>query len=70
MTEIAKLPVFQNAVHKPTPHNTAASVKLWEKENNEIVERERRFRCGNNAALSPKQKGWTRSDDRCYDPRI
>jgi len=44
MTEIAKLPVVHNAVHKPTPHNTAASVKLWVKESNEILEREVRFR--------------------------
>jgi hypothetical protein len=39
-----KLPVFHNAVHKPTPYITAGSVKLWVKESNKILEREMRFR--------------------------
>ena len=44
MTEIAKLPAFHNAVHKPTRHNKAASDKLWVEETNENQEREVRFR--------------------------
>ena len=41
---LRKLQNSRYAVHKPTPHNTAASVKPRLKESNEIVEREMRFR--------------------------